>query len=130
MQVPDNLDEPAHRLMREIAAEPRFANKLAKAAGERVKRESAEYYYSLLRPHCSKLDVWRTTYYHALAGGTDALIDWFKGTGLRPFLTPLSDAEQEIYLDLYRAAVAQAYPPLPRGAVLLPFPRLFIVATR
>ncbi|HWG05789.1 MAG TPA: trans-aconitate 2-methyltransferase [Beijerinckiaceae bacterium] len=130
MQIPDNLDEPAHQLMRDIAAEPPFADKLAAASQSRVKRESAEFYYSLLRPHCAALDLWRTTYYHQLSGGTDAVIEWFKGTGLRPFLTPLSDSEQKIYLDRYRAALARAYPPREDGSVLLPFPRLFIIATR
>jgi trans-aconitate 2-methyltransferase len=130
IQVPDNLEEPAHRLMREIAAKPRFATKLAKAAGAREPRRPADWYYALLKPHATRVDVWLTVYHHVLAGGTDAVVEWFKGSGLRPFLAPLDDAEQQDYLAQYRAALVAAYPTQPDGSVLLPFPRLFIVATR
>jgi trans-aconitate 2-methyltransferase len=75
------------------------------------------------------VNVWRTTYYHPLAGGAGALVEWFKGTGLRPFLEPLDPMEREAFLTRYEAALAQAYPALPDGTVLLPFPRLFFVAT-
>jgi trans-aconitate 2-methyltransferase len=57
-------------------------------------------------------------------------VEWFKGSGLLPFLTPLGEAEQRAFLDCYHAAVARAYPALRDGTVLLPFSRLFIVATR
>jgi trans-aconitate 2-methyltransferase len=128
--MPDNLDEPAHRLMREIADDGPWAGKLAGAAQARTKRHDANWYYRALRPACAKVDVWRTTYYHPLAGGPKAVVEWFKGSGLRPFLDPLSDDERTAYLDRYSTAVGDAYPTLPDGAVLLPFPRLFIVATR
>jgi len=129
VQMPDNLDEPAHRLMREIAADGPWAAKLATAAAARAERQEAGWYYVLLKGCAEAVDVWRTTYTHALAGGADAVVEWFKGTGLRPFLDPLEEAERTDFLDRYRAAVAEAYPPLPDGTVLLPFPRLFILAT-
>ena len=75
-------------------------------------------------------DVWRTTYSHVLPGGTDAVVEWFKGSGLRPFLDRLDAAESIEYLARYRALVAAALPPMEDGSVLLPFPRLFVVATR
>jgi trans-aconitate 2-methyltransferase len=130
IQMPDNLDEPAHRAMRDLAADGPWAGKLAPAAASRPNLPSAEWHYGLLKPHCSRVDVWRTTYYHVLAGGPDAVVEWFKGSGLRPFLAPLDDGEKAAYLERYRAAVASAYKTLDDGAVLLPFPRLFIVATR
>lgn len=130
IQMPDNLNEPAHLLMREIAAQPPWRDKLAKSTGERSVLEPVDWYYDLLRPLCGRVDIWRTTYHHPLAGGADAVVEWFKGSGLRPFLRPLDDIEQEAYLSRYRAAIADAYPALADGTVLLPFPRLFIVATR
>jgi trans-aconitate 2-methyltransferase len=130
VQVPDNLEEPAHRLMREIAASGPWSGKLANAAAARVARQNARWYYEQLRPICAKVDVWRTTYIHPLAGGAHAVMEWFKGTGLRPFVDPLDAAERAAYLERYEAAVGDAYPALDDGTVLLPFPRLFIVATR
>jgi trans-aconitate 2-methyltransferase len=129
-QIPVNLEEPAHLLMREIAADAQWAGKLAEASKSRMVRHDAIWYYKALRPLCAKLDVWQTAYYHPLAGGAGAVVEWFKGSGLRPFLDPLNEEERGAFLERYTAAVAQAYPALPDGTVLLPFPRLFIVATR
>jgi trans-aconitate 2-methyltransferase len=130
VQMPDNLDEPAHRLMREVAASGPWSGKLADAAGARTSLAGADWYYATLRAHCSRVDVWRTTYHHPLAGGAPAVVEWFKGSGLRPFLDPLDADERAGYLERYTAAVARAYPAQPDGTVLLPFPRFFFVATR
>jgi trans-aconitate 2-methyltransferase len=130
VQIPDNLEEPAHRLMRQVGAAGPWATKLADAAGARTPRRGAAWYCSLLRSHAGRVDVWMTTYHHVLTGGTDAVVEWFKGSGLRPFLAPLDPAEIASFLAEYRAALVDAYPALADGSVLLPFPRLFIVATR
>lgn len=129
VQMPDNLDEPTHRLMREIAADGPWAERLAGAAAGRAERHGAAWYYGLLGGRGARtIDVWRTTYFHPLAGA-GAVVEWLKGTGLRPFLERLLPAETEPFLERYRAAIAEAYPAR-GGVVLLPFPRLFIVATR
>lgn len=130
VQMPDNLDEPAHRLMREVAAEGPWAAKLATASAARAPSPGAAWYYELLRPLCSKVDLWRTTYNHLLRGGAEAVVEWFKGSGLRPFLEPLNTVEYAAFLERYTAAIAKAYPRLADGSVLLPFPRLFLTAIR
>lgn len=130
VQMPDNLEEPAHRLMREIAADGPWAAKLVDVAAARTPLPDARCYYALLREDATQVDVWRTVYHHVLAGGAAAVVEWFKGSGLRPFLDPLSEKERSGFLDLYQAAMAQAYPAFADGTVLLPFPRLFILATR
>jgi len=116
--------------MREIASHGPWARKLAAATGARTSMAGADWYYRLLRGSCARVDVWRTTYHHALAGGPESVVEWFKGSGLRPFLAPLDDDERPAYLERYRVALADAYPALADGTVLLPFPRLFMVATR
>ena len=130
VQMPDNLDEPAHRLMREIAADGPWAAKLAASSEARAPTLSAACYYELLRPLCSKIDLWRTTYYHFLRGGAAAVVEWFKGSGLRPFLEPLNAQERSAFLARYTTAIAEAYPRLADGSVLLPFPRVFLTAIR
>jgi trans-aconitate 2-methyltransferase len=128
IQMPDNLDGPAHRLMREVAADGPWAHALAAAA--RTPIADANGYYELLRPLCSKVDVWRTTYHHPMRDGAAGIVEWFKGSGLRPFLEPLDTVSRAAYLERYTAAVALAYPALSDGSVLLPFPRLFVTAIR
>ena len=129
VQVPDNLDEPAHTLMREIGQEGPWRQKLGDADRSRVQIEPAAWYHRLLRTSCSRVDVWRTTYYHPLPGAR-AIVEWFKGSGLLPFLAPLDAAERADYLDRYTRAIETAYPAPADGTVLLPFPRLFVVASR
>jgi trans-aconitate 2-methyltransferase len=129
VQTPDNLDEPSHRLMREIAGAGPWAAKLKNAAKARAARRGPEWYFRLLRAHASRVDTWRTTYYHPLAGA-HGVVEWVQGTGLRPFVDPLEESEREAFLARYEAAIAEAYPAEPDGTVLLPFPRLFFVATR
>jgi trans-aconitate 2-methyltransferase len=130
VQMPDNLNEPAHRLMREVATAGPWAKKLVNATDARHSRQNADWYYRVLHNHNAAVNIWRTTYHHPLAGGAGAVVEWFKGTGLRPFLDPLDEPERTDYLSEYEAAIAQAYPALDDGTVLLPFPRLFFVATR
>ncbi|MGH8448337.1 methyltransferase domain-containing protein, partial [Pseudomonas sp.] len=127
VQTPDNLDEPAHRLAREVATDGPWAAKIG--AVKHNERHTASYYFELLSQHCSTVDVWHTTYQHPLADH-GAVVEWFKGSALRPFLAPLTDSEKAEFLREYQARIAQAYPALTDGTVLLPFPRLFIIATR
>jgi trans-aconitate 2-methyltransferase len=130
VQMPDNLGEPSHVAMRTAAAAVPFAEKLGAAAAARTLLPDAGWYYGLLKPHCRRVDLWRTTYYHPLAGGVSAIVEWVRGTGLIPFLKPLGEAEQSLYLRVYEAELAKVYKPLEDGSVILPFPRLFIVAIR
>lgn len=128
VQTPDNLGEPAHRLAREVAASGPWADRIG--AIEHPARHEVAFYYQLLKPHASTVDVWRTTYFHPLAGGPAAVVEWFKGSALRPYLAALDEGEKAAFLERYLTAIAQAYPALGDGTVLLPFPRLFIVAQR
>ncbi|MBM7853271.1 trans-aconitate 2-methyltransferase [Methylopila capsulata] len=129
IQMPDNLDEPSHRAMREVALDPRWRERLARAAAARTALPSLEAYYDMLRPHAAQVDVWRTTYAHPL-DGAEAIADWLKATGLRPFLDPLDASEREAFVAAYVERARRLYPALSDGKVLLRFPRLFIVATR
>ncbi len=130
VQMPDNLEEPAHRIMREVARSGPWAGRLADAAAQRAVIETPTWYYELLQPLCRRVDVWRTVYHHPLGGGAEAIVSWFQGSGLRPFLAALDDGDRGSFLDRYCSAIAPLYPELADGVVLLPFPRLFIVATR
>ena len=128
VQMPSNGDEPCHRAMWGVAEGAPWGDKIVRARASRTRVEPPGFYYGLLRPLVARLDIWLTVYQHPLAG-PDAMIEWFKATGLRPYLAALDPDERVDYLERYRAALAAAYPIQPDGMMLLPFPRLFIVAT-
>ena len=127
VQMPDNMGEPTHELMRAVAADPKWSARLAGAA--RVALPAPRVYYDALRPVARHIDIWHTVYNHVLDDAA-AVVEWVKGTGLRPFLEPLGEREREGYLSRYGTEIARAYPPAADGKVLLRFPRLFIVARR
>jgi trans-aconitate 2-methyltransferase len=129
VQMPNNVNEPAQELMREVAARGPWADKLAAAGAARDSLPTKEEYYDLLRPMSQRFDLWQTVYIHPLDGAA-AIVEWFKGSALRPFLAPLDADEQKAYLADYTAEIAKVYRPRRDGKVLLRFPRLFIVATR
>jgi trans-aconitate 2-methyltransferase len=127
LQMPDNLDEPSHRLMREAAEDGPWADKLRKATGFREKIRTPNDYYELLRPHCGHFDIWHTAYHHVL-DGVQGIVDFVRTTGLRPYLDPLNEAMRAQFTNSYRARLVNAYPETFDGKVLMRFPRLFIVA--
>ena len=127
VQMPDNVAEPTHRLMKEVAETGPWAARLAGAA--RAPLPPAPSYYEALKPVAARIDIWRTTYHHVLANAA-AIVEFVSSTGLRPFLDPLSETERAEYLSVYNGRIAKAYPPMSEGKVLLAYPRLFIVARR
>ena len=127
VQMPDNLGEPSHRLMSEVAARPDFAAQLAGTARQPLPAVSA--YYDALVPVARRVEIWHTVYNHVMTDAR-AIVDWVKGTGLRPFLQRLEGAERTAFESQYLAEIDRAYPPQADGKRLLRFPRIFIVATR
>lgn len=127
VQMPDNMAEPSHRLMREVAAGGRWAARLAGAARQPLPEVRA--YYEALKPAARRVELWHTSYNHVLDGAA-AIVDWVSSTGLRPFVEPLDEGERAEFLAQYSERIAAAYPTTRDGKVLLRFPRLFIVAVR
>jgi trans-aconitate 2-methyltransferase len=128
VQMPDNLDQPSHVLMRETAADARFAAAIGEPDKLRARVLPVDAYYDLLAK-AADVDVWRTTYHH-LMDDAAAIVKWVTATGLRPFLDALPPDLQAPYLAAYQRRIDAAYPPRADGRRLLAFPRLFIVARR
>ncbi|MDK9695194.1 MAG: trans-aconitate 2-methyltransferase [Siculibacillus sp.] len=129
VQMPDNLDEPSHASMREVAAEEPFAGSLADAAGARTTLLSFEETWDVLAPHAASVDIWRTAYVHPLTGA-GKIVEMLRSTGLKPFLDPLDAGPRGEFLARYTGRVAAAYPETADGRVMFRFPRLFFVAVK
>ena len=134
VQAPLSWDMPSHHIMRQTLADggpggrPVGPAELRQAVGNRWVQD-ADFYYDLLAAGSVHLDVWTTEYQHILAGD-DAVLEWVTGTGLRPILNGLNDAEREVYLAEYRRRLNAEYPRRADGVTLYPFRRLFFVAVR
>jgi trans-aconitate 2-methyltransferase len=129
IQMPDNRQEPTHRLMRELAGEAPWAQAIGNPERLRTPLLSVEGYYDLLAGDAANVDVWRTAYQHPMTSAA-AIVEWVRGTGLKPFVDPLPGELQTSFLAEYERRVARAYPVRADGRLLLAFPRMFIVAQR
>lgn len=127
VQMPLSWGEPSHRLMRETLEVGGFGSSELRRGVARKWVADPHEYYDLLRPLAASLDIWETRYHQVLTG-EEPVLEWVKGTGLRPILEGLARDELDRFLDIYRAGLAEAYPKRPGGETLYPFPRLFIIA--
>jgi trans-aconitate 2-methyltransferase len=129
VQMPIAYETRHHSLMREAAADGPWAAALAGVATV-APLLAPETYYAVLAERCEAVDIWSTTYLQALSG-PDAVLEWMKGTALRPWLAALSDAvTREAYLGALGERLSAAFPQRPDGVTLMPFPRLFLVARK
>lgn len=128
-QVPANFDAPPHRLMRELGCSDAW-RPLFRTPVREWHAETSSYYYDLLAPLASRMDVWMTDYVHIMPG-PEAIVEWYRGSGLRPWLESLpSEETRERFLADYLTGIIAAYPRQKDGRVLFPFRRLFVIAYR
>ncbi|MEU6849306.1 trans-aconitate 2-methyltransferase [Actinacidiphila alni] len=127
-QVPGNFTAPSHALLGELCDTPQWRDRLDGHGRRYVHILSpADYLEQLTELGCAA-DVWESTYVQLLQGD-DPVLEWTKGTALRPVLTALDGdrgAAAE-FVGQYRDLLRKAYPPGPHGTVF-PFRRIFAVA--
>ncbi|MGW4896826.1 methyltransferase domain-containing protein [Kitasatospora sp. NPDC004240] len=127
-QVPGNFDSPSHTLLAGLRRDLRRRGVIGEDVTRSGVHEPAEYLRVLADAGCD-VDVWETTY-HTLLTGEDPVLEWVRGTALRPVLARLTDpAERDAFLAEYGALLREAYPAGPHGTVF-PFRRIFAVAVR
>jgi trans-aconitate 2-methyltransferase len=126
-QLPGNFDSPNHVLAAELARSPRWRSLLADVELNRQAGDPADYVRLLARPGYT-VDVWETTYSHILASA-GAVVEWVKGTALRPVLAALDAEQADGFLAEYTERLRGAYRAESFG-VIFPFRRVFAVARR
>ena len=128
VQMPGNFDSPSHQAIREAAREPRWRDLLSELgrAGDPVR--PLPWYVETLRALDCAVDAWETTYLHLLRGDRPVL-EWIRGTALRPLLARIPPAEHAEFLDSLQRRLKEAYPPS-GDFTIFPFRRLFFVAHR
>lgn len=129
VQMPDNLEEATHRLMREVGALPDFASFIGDAGAMRAPRLPVARYYDMLAADAEVVDTWHTIYQHRMDSAA-AIVQWVSATGLKPFVDRLAPDLAARYVAEYERRIDAAYPARIDGRRLLAFPRLFIVAQR
>ena len=127
VQVPAHYDSALHSEILEVSRDPAWDSRM-RGARSRLTNEPPALYYGTLAALGARVDLWETTYYHVVAG-PEAVVQWFRGTGMRPFLEALSSADERVQ---FEAALLERYtaryPRQADGRVLFLFKRLFFIA--
>lgn len=127
VQIPVNYDEPIHRIIRTIASSHEWSGKFESHRSINV-LAYAEY-YNILSTISSDFNLWQTTYYHRMPSH-EAILDWYRATGLRTYLAQLCDDDRSLFENELLHALRNEYKVEPCGEVIFPFPRLFFTARR
>lgn len=130
IQIPSSFDRPAHRLLREMAASINWRKWFPAGRVRTWHAHDHEFYYDLLAPLASRIDIWQTEYFHVMPNA-DAVVEWYRGTGMRPYLNAIGeDADRAKFVAEYTDKIRSAYKPRLDGRILFPFLRIFVIAYR
>jgi len=129
VQMPADMQAPAHVVARELAASPEWSTRFA-TSPIGWQAHSAGFYYDALSPQAKRLDIWKTDYFHSLPS-VESVTEWYRGSGLRPYLDALRTlSARNEFLAQYTERLRSEYSLRNDGRVLLPFTRIFVVAYR
>lgn len=127
VQVPVNEKEPIHQILRQVSNSDRWRSK---CGGARIFYTLSESeYFDLLAPLSANFTMWQTTYCHRMPSH-ESILEWYRGTGMRPYLAALPEADRPAFEAEIRQAVQKAYPVQKNGEILFRFPRLFFIAQK
>ena len=125
MQIPRHFESASHLGLKEVILQGEWRAKLEPLLLAPV--PSPETYWRWLSPHARDLDLWETIYLQVL-DGNDPVVNFMRGTALRPFLSALSEKDRGKFIEEFARRMAAAYPPQANGQTLFPFRRLFLIA--
>lgn len=127
VQVPVNFDEPIHQIIGRVSASGKWREKFTNPRIFHTLTEGE--YFDILSDLTSDFEMWKTIYFHRMPS-YDSIIEWYKSTGLKPYLDVVSDAEKEDFTNDVKQEVEKAYPTQKNGEIIFRFPRLFFIAKR
>lgn len=127
VQTPMNYKEPIHIIISELTESKKWKDKFA---NPRIFYNLTQgEYFDLLSEVSSDFSIWETVYCHRMASHT-SIMEWYKGTGLRPYLAALNEHDAlEFEHDVYKE-IEKAYPVQANGEIIFRFPRFFFTAVK
>lgn len=127
-QVPANWNAAVCQLPRDIAASANWQAFFAGVSHDEWQARELTDFYDRLAPHAADLELWETEYVQVMDDAA-AIVEWYKGSGLRPYLETLPDDDvRQRFLASYLEGLRAAYPPRASGRILFPFRRRFVIA--
>jgi trans-aconitate 2-methyltransferase len=125
VQIPMNFEEPIHKIIGEVSASAKWENKFHNPRVFYTLTPSE--YFDLLSEYSAEFNMWSTTYYHVMKSHSD-ILEWYRGTGMRPYLNVLNEQEKADFEQDVMEQVKQCYPAQKNGNIIFRFPRFFFTA--
>ncbi|HHU48598.1 MAG TPA: methyltransferase domain-containing protein [Clostridiales bacterium] len=125
IQIPMNYNEPIHRIIKEVSASQKWKEHFS---NPRIFYTlSPGEYFDILSEISDYINIWETVYYHTMGSHND-IMEWYRGTGLRPYLDVLEDEKKAEFENEIMERIIESYPKQKNGQIIFRFPRLFFTA--
>lgn len=127
IQIPQQSKHPVHGILKALARSEKWKDKLR--AERSYNNLTEDEYFDVLSELTDTFRMWETVYFHAMPS-YESIVEWYKGTGLRPYLEQLPQEEQNAFIEDITQALRETYPKQKNGDIIFRFPRLFFVAQK
>lgn len=127
VQVPYQYEQPMHKIVKAVASKEEWKCMFSFEKVFNILEEND--YFDLLSVLSSDFSIWKTIYFHRMPSQY-SIIEWYRSTGLKPYLEVLSDNKKEEFEKAVFEEVKKVYPVQKNGEVIFRFPRLFFIAKK
>ncbi len=127
IQIPQQAKHPMHRIVKSVAESEKWKQKLPVSRTFHTLTE--EEYFDILSELSDNFRMWETAYFHTMPSH-QSIVEWYKGTGLRPYLEQLGDSDRDEFEKDILTQTQRYYPVQQNGGILFRFPRLFMTAVK
>lgn len=127
IQIPQQCKHPMHKIIKSVAESDKWKNNISSARIFHNLKE--DEYFDILSDISNDFRIWETVYYHQMPSHK-SIVEWYKGTAMRPFLEQLSDPDKEEFEHDVLVETQKSYPVQKNGQIIFRFPRLFFTARK
>lgn len=127
VQIPVPYNEPVHRILKSVSSSKEWSGKFNFISPFNILDDGE--YFDILSQISDNFEIWRTIYYHRLKSHND-IIEWYKSTGLKPYLDELNETDKELFIKDVYDELTKEYKVQENGEIIFKFPRLFFIAKK
>lgn len=127
IQIPQQYKHPMHKIIKSVSGSSKWKNRISSSRIFYNLKE--DEYFDILSDISSEFRMWETVYFHKMPSHR-SIVEWYKGTAMRPILEQLSNFDKEEFERDILAETEKAYPVQKNGQIIFRFPRLFFTARK
>ena len=127
VQIPMNGEEPLFKIINKVIAETRW--NFSDIDIETNETLLPEEYFDILSSCTESFDIWETVYYHRMPS-IEAMVEWVKGTRLRPYINALDKSNARLLENEIAERAAEIYGKQKNGEIIFKFRRFFFTAAK